>query len=182
MKFLNAVLAVTLAAPMGASAALAPGYLGDLRGQSLVVGNTVQGAIGTAVADVYSFDIDALGAETVAAAVEVSVQFGTSITPILDIANFAVVLRDMNGVEYAFDNTLNASGAAEFQTMLAPSTAGLTGFYELVVTGVTAGSVGGAYLGTLSAQAAPEPKQWMLMLSGLGLVGLMVERVKRRQF
>jgi hypothetical protein len=32
----------------------------------------------------------------------------------------------------------------------------------------------------LSASPVPEPRDWMLMLAGLGLVGLMVERAKRR--
>ncbi|OZA13370.1 MAG: hypothetical protein B7X94_02505 [Hydrogenophilales bacterium 17-62-8] len=30
------------------------------------------------------------------------------------------------------------------------------------------------------AAAVPEPKDWMLMLAGIGLVGVMVERAKRR--
>lgn len=36
------------------------------------------------------------------------------------------------------------------------------------------------YAGALSA--VPEPKDWMLMLAGIGLVGMMVERTKRRHF
>ena len=50
------------------------------------------------------------------------------------------------------------------------------------MTGTTAGSAGGIYAGALSAAPVPEPKDWMLMLAGIGLVGMMVERAKRRHF
>ncbi len=182
MKCLPPLLALALTIPMSAVAASAPGYLGDLVNQDRVIGNTVYGPAGTPVSDIYSFDIGAFSAETIATAVKVSLQFGSSATPIFDIGNFAIALRDVNGFQYAYDDTFNASGELEFQATLAPSTVGLPGFYEFVVTGVTAGSTGGTYLGALSAQPIPEPKQWMLMLAGAGLIGLMVERVKHRQF
>jgi hypothetical protein len=41
-------------------------------------------------------------------------------------------------------------------------------------TGSSSGSL--AY-----AVAVPEPRDWMLILAGIGLVGVMVERVKRRR-
>lgn len=183
MKYPHILLALALACSTSHTVAATPSYLGDLLAyQDLVVVNTVYGAIGTPINDVYSFDIGTPGAETIATAVKVSLQFEDAAAPIFDIGNFAITLRDINGFQYAFDNAFNANGELEFQTTIAPSVVGLPGFYEFVVTGTTAGTSGGTYLGALSAQPIPEPKQWMLMLAGAGLIGLMVERVKRRQF
>ena len=51
------------------------------------------------------------------------------------------------------------------------------GDYSLKLTGTGAGSWGGMYTATLVA--VPEPGEWALMLSGLGLVGLMARRRNR---
>lgn len=182
MKFLHILLSLVLAGPMVAASAATPGYLGDLVNQDLVIGNTIYGALGTPINDIYSFDIGSFNAETVATAVKVSLQFGSAAVPVFDIDNFSITLRDVNGIQYAFDDTFNTSGELEFQATLAPSVIGLPGFYEFVVTGSTAGTTGGTYLGALSAQPVPEPREWLLMIAGIGLIGLMVERVKRRQF
>lgn len=183
MKFPHRLMALALACSTGHAVAATPSYLGDLLAyQDLVVVNTIYGAIGTPINDVYSFDIGAPGAEAVATTVKVSLQFGDAAAPIFDIGDFAITLRDTSGFQYAFDDTFNANGELEFETTLAPSAVGLPGFYEFVVTGVTAGSSGGTYLGALSAQPVPEPKQWMMMLAGVGFIGLMVGRLKHRKF
>jgi len=44
------------------------------------------------------------------------------------------------------------------------------------VTGTTAGTSGGTYLGTLSAAPVPEAKTYAMMFAGLGLVGYTVLR------
>jgi len=180
MKRTQFVLALSLAASMGSAVAAGPGYLGDLVGQSVSIDNTIYGAIGTPVSDVYSFDIGSSGAsQAIATSVKVKLQFDGS-TPIFDIADFAITLMDAYGHVYAADNTFDSYGALNLQADLAPSAIGSPGFYQFVVSGTTAGTSGGIYAGALSAAPVPEPSVWLTLLAGLGLIGLMVERTKRR--
>lgn len=180
MNFIKALPGLLLAGFMGTASAGGPGYLGDLVGQSVSIGNTLSGQ-GTLVDDVYSFDIGSITSEVIATSVKVKLQFGSALTPVYDISNFAITLRDTDGVEYAFDNTFDVSGAMELSAVLAPSSPGMPGFYEFVVSGITSGSEGGIYAGALSAAPVPEPKDWMLLLAGIGLVGLTVGRAKRHR-
>ena len=175
MKFIQSLLALALAGSMGSAVAVGPGYLGDLVGQTYTITNTING-FNTPIADVYDFDIGSLVSETVATAVKVSLSFGGSSTPIYNINNFAITLKDTNGFQYAFDNSFNALGELELTATLAPSALGAPGFYQFLVTGTTSGSAGGVYLGALSAQAVPEAETYGMMLAGLGLVGFMVSR------
>jgi len=177
MYRMKALLGLMLAGFMGAAAA-GPGYLGDLVGQNVSINNTISG-LGTPITDVYSFDIGSTTSETIATAVKVKLQYGSSSTPTYDIINFAITLLDTGGMQYAFDNSFDGNGALELSAVLAPSMLGAPGYYQVVVTGTTAGSAGGIYAGALSATPVPEPKDWMLMLAGIGLVGMMVGRVKR---
>jgi hypothetical protein len=181
MKRVQFMLACVMAGAMGsAAAAPGPSYLGDLVGQNVEIFNSIAG-LGTPFADIYSFDIGSFMSEAVATSLKVTLQPGSGGTlPIYDISNFAITLKDMDGVQYAFDDTFNANGALELSAILAPSTLGAPGFYQFVVTGTTAGTAGGIYAGALSAAPVPEPKAWLLMLAGFGLVGMMVERAKRR--
>lgn len=183
MKRMQFALALVLAGSMGSAAAAAgvgPSYLGNLVGQNVSITNTIVG-YGTPFSDVYGFDIGSFLSEAIATAVKVKLQFDNSSTPIFDISNFAISLKDINGYVYASDNTFDASGALNLQATLAPSiTVASPGFYQFVVTGTTSGTSGGIYAGALSAAPVPEPKAWLTLLAGLGLVGLMVERAKRR--
>lgn len=179
MKLVQTMLALGLAGAMSSAAAVGPGHLGDLVGQNVEIFNSIPG-LGTSISDVYSFDIGSVSSEAIATSVKVTLQYGSSSTPVYDISNFAIALRDTDGMQYAFDDTFNAFGALELSAVLSPSTLGVPGFYEFVVTGTTAGTAGGIYAGALSATPVPEPKDWLLMLAGIGLVGMMVERAKRR--
>lgn len=179
MKCVQTMVALALAGMMGQAAAAGPGYLGDLVGRNVSINNTLDG-FGTLIDDVYGFDVGSFTSEAIATSVKVSLQFDSASTPVYDISNFAIRLEDTDGTLYAFDDTFNALGALELSAVLAPSVVGAPGFYRFVVSGTTAGSAGGIYAGALSAAPVPEPKDWMLVLAGIGLVGLMVERVKRR--
>lgn len=181
MKRTQFVLALALAGSMGsaAAAAVGPGYLGDLVGQSVSISNTLSG-LGTPIADIYSFDIGALTSEAIATSLKVTLKSGSSGTPIFDISNFAITLKDINGTIYGTDNTFDSSGALNLSATLSPSMVAAPGFYQFVVTGTTAGTSGGIYAGALSAAPVPEPKAWLMLLAGLGLVCMMVERTKRR--
>jgi hypothetical protein len=179
MKRMQFVLALALAGSMGSAVASGPGYLGDLVGQDVSIGNTISG-FGTPIADIYSFDIGTMTSEAIATSVKVKLQFGSGSTPVYDISNFAITLKDVNGIVYGTDSTFDPSGALNLSAILLPSTVAAPGFYQFVVTGTTAGTAGGIYAGALSAAPVPEPRTWLMLLAGLGLVGMMVERAKRR--
>ncbi len=56
----------------------------------------------------------------------------------------------------------------------------LTGPAYLNVTGVTSGSLGGIYSGSIAA-AVPEPETYAMLLAGLGLMGAVVRRRSMRK-
>lgn len=179
MKRMQFVLALALVGSMGsaAAAAVGQGYPGDLVGQNLTINNTVSGS-GTPIADVFSFDIDSLLSDAIATSVNVKLQFSGS-TLVYDISNFAITLKDTSGYVYAFDNMFDSSGALNLQATMAPPTLG-SAFYQFVVTGTTAATNGGSYAGALATAPMPEPQTWLKLLAGLGLVGMMVGRIKYR--
>ena len=125
MKRMQFVLALALAGSMGsaAAAAVGPGYLGDLVGQDVSIANTISG-LNTPIADIYSFDIGTFTSEAIATSVKVTLQFGSSTTPVYDISNFAITLKDVNGTIYGTDNTFDSNGALNLSATLLPSTVG----------------------------------------------------------
>ena len=179
MKFAQTLLALALAGAMGSATAtttyIGPQYLGDLVGQSVIINNTV-GGFGTPIVDVYDFDIGSYTSETIASSIKIKLQYGTASQPVFDISNFAISLKDVNGFTYAADNTFDALGQLELNAILAPSALGSPGFYQFILTGTTAGTSGGTYLGSLSAAPIPESETYGMMLAGLGLLGFMVLR------
>jgi hypothetical protein len=180
MKFVQTMLALALTGTMGSAAAatityLGPQYLGDLVGQTAVINNTING-YGTPIADVYDFDIGSIASEAIASSVKIKLQYGSASQPIFDISNFAIALKDVNGFTYAIDDTFDALGQLELSAILNPTALGAPGFYQFVVTGTTAGTSGGTYLGTLSAAPVPEADSYVMLLAGLGLIGFMVIR------
>lgn len=54
------------------------------------------------------------------------------------------------------------------------------GEYYFAVSGIGVGSLGGIYQYAVSAAPVPEPGEWALMLSGLGLMGFMMRRRQSR--
>lgn len=179
MYRMKALVGLMLAGFTGTAAAVGPG---DLAGQDLSINNTISGP-GVPITDVYSFDIGSTMSETLATAGKVELQYGSSSTPTYDISNFVISVLDTNGVQYAFDDkSSDANGALELSAVLAPSILGAPGFYQFVVAGTTAGGAGGIYAGALSATPVPEPKDWMMILAGIGLVGMMVGRFQRHTF
>lgn len=182
MKRLQVLLALALAGSMGSAAAdalITPGYLGDLVDQSFSIGNSISGQ-GTSILDIYSFDIGSFTSKAIATSVKVKLQFDAGGPPIYDIDNFAITLKDADGTVYGTDSTFDSGGTLSLSATLLPSTVASPGFYQFVVSGTTTGTSGGLYAGSLAAAPVPEPKAWITLLAGLGLVGMMVERTKRR--
>lgn len=52
----------------------------------------------------------------------------------------------------------------------------ITGPAYLNITGVTTGSLGGLYSGSISVSPVPEPESFAMLLAGLGLMGAVVRR------
>ncbi|MEO7559186.1 MAG: FxDxF family PEP-CTERM protein [Nitrosospira sp.] len=52
----------------------------------------------------------------------------------------------------------------------------ITGPAYLNITGVTSGSLGGLYSGSISVSPVPEPESFAMLLAGLGLMGAVVRR------
>ncbi|MFA5240814.1 MAG: FxDxF family PEP-CTERM protein [Sulfuricella sp.] len=55
------------------------------------------------------------------------------------------------------------------------------GQYVLEVSGDVVGTAGGSYSGILNISPVPETEVWVLMLSGLGLIGLLGARRRRNE-
>lgn len=79
-----------------------------------------------------------------------------------------------------FSDLGNSHGHISFSVNepLSPST-----LYYLNITGVTSGSLGGAYSGAIQLNSAPipEPETYAMLLAGLGLMGAVVRRRSTRK-
>jgi hypothetical protein len=77
-----------------------------------------------------------------------------------------------------FSDLGNSNGHISFSVSqpLDPST-----LYYINVTGVTSGSLGGAYNGAIQLAPVPEPETYAMLLAGLGLMGAVVRRRSTRK-
>lgn len=88
----------------------------------------------------------------------------------------------------AFKDNLNNTIVSDFQTTLTDYTVSVFAYlssaldYKFVVSGNVMDTSGDNYGGILQAVSVPEPKGWMSLVSGLGLVGLKLGRFKRRMY
>ena len=173
MSNTQALLGVLLAGFMGSAAAVGPSYLGNLSGQTVSIGNTFSS--NSSINDVYTFDIMPESA-TIGAAVTINLDIPFSPGTEFSLANFGVAFKDSLNNMIVSDvqtsvNDLTVSVFANLSSAMG---------YQFVVTGDVTGTLGGGYGGVLAAAPVPEPRDWMLMLAGLGLIGMMVGRSRRR--
>lgn len=173
MYRIKALLGLVLAGFTGTAAAVGPSDLGNLSGQTFSVGNSF--IAGATINDEYSFDL-----------LPASATVGTAVTINLDIPQFAGQEFAIENFAVAFKDNLNNTIVSDFQTSLTDYTvsifANLPAAYDytFVVSGNVTGTSGGSYGGVLQAVPVPEPKAWMTLVAGIGLVGMMVGRAKRR--
>jgi len=173
MYRIKALLGLLLAGFVGTAAAVDPGYLGNLSGETVSIGNSF--AAGASFSDAYVFDI-----------LPMSATVGTAVTITLDIPQFEGQEFAIEDFAVAFKDSLGATIVSDIQTSLTDYTLSIfadlasANDYAFVVSGNVTGMLGGSYGGVLQAVAVPEPKGWLLMLAGVGMVGLMIERAKRR--
>ena len=104
-----------------------------------------------------------------------------------DVGTLGTVLSTMSLVSYGADNTQGTPDDQVLRSIVLPSEGNtqdhlslawdgpLTGGHYLNITGVTSGSLGGAYSGSIAA-AVPEPETYAMLLAGLGLMGAVVRR------
>ena len=168
----QALLGLLLAGFMGSAAAISP-YLGNLSGQTVVIGNTFSS--NSVINDVYTFDIMPQSA-TVGTAVTINLDIPVSPGTEFSLANFGVAFWD------SLDNVIVSDVQTSVNDLTVSIFANLSSAigYQFVVTGNVTGTLGGGYGGILAAAPVPEPNDWMMMLAGLGLIGMMVSRSRRR--
>jgi len=76
----------------------------------------------------------------------------------LKTVSYTDIGNDNSHISFSYDQPLNA----------AP--------YYLNITGVTSGTAGGAYSGSIEVSPVPEPESFAMLLAGLGLMGAVVRR------
>jgi hypothetical protein len=95
-------------------------------------------------------------------------------------------------ITYGADNTQGTSDDVVLKSVGLPSSGNtqdhislswdqpITGPAYLSVSGVTSGSLGGIYSGSISVSPIPEPESFAMLLAGLGLMGAVVRRRSSR--
>ena len=142
------------------------------------------GAAGNSVTfgDIFSFELSALAGSTSYGVIDFPLPFVGLSTSL----SYAALYGNPDG-SAGFNGDEGLPLAKEFSDLsneihfsYAPTAAGK---YFLIVSGVTTGTNGGAYSGSILATApVPEPESYAMLLAGLGVMGaIAVRRNKRKQ-
>lgn len=175
----SALLAALTLTFAGSAAAIVPQETSThaltFTGGNTILGNTISAGF-PAFDDYFTFSVPGASTGTLGA----SVVAGITFAPILSLTSELTSFDLYRGTPGASSSLLAPV------TWIAPGMMGYTGAnglasgnYFLEAKGwVIDPSVGGSYGGTANLVLAPvpEPGEWALMLSGLGLIGFMVRR------
>lgn len=142
-------------------------------------GSVLQGA--SSFSDIFSFT---LSEPNMASGYSV-VNFPLNIP---DLGSFNTVLATLSLVSAGADGVQGGGDDVVLKSTVLPSTGNTSDHLSLAwsqplhgpaylnVTGVTDGSLGGLYSGSISISAIPEPESFAMLLAGLGLMGAVVRR------
>lgn len=147
-------------------------YLGSFNGGTTLLpeGSAYHGGVGSLFTDFLNFSVasDALMQGTVTD--RPGSLFGLTV---LGISNLDIDL--WQGTSYS-GPTSKLSDLGTGDNISFNSGALAAGNYFFKVTGHVDGLLGGVYEFSVSAAPVPEPSEWMMLLAGVGLLGLMVRR------
>lgn len=144
---------------------------------SNIYGGPVYGSLGPAgFIDDYFFKITPAQADVVSATIDLGGVFAVNglfarIYSVSSNPSGLVLTQPAGAVDYG---TVTPSGPVTL-VQINPVTLN-AGSYVLEITGTTAGTSGGSYTGTLNLNPVPLPAALPLLLSGLGMLGLLVWR------
>ncbi len=105
-----------------------------------------------------------------------------------DVGSLGVVLATLSLVSDGPDGKQGTADDVVLKSVVLPSAGNssdhlsliwdqpLTGPAYLNITGVTSGTLGGLYSGSISVSPVPEPETYAMLLAGLGLMGAVVRR------
>ncbi|SOD40075.1 FxDxF family PEP-CTERM protein [Nitrosovibrio sp. Nv4] len=180
--------AVAIVVLAGASASASADTVTDLGTISTSTPTTFTGSVleaQTSFSDIFTFTL-----------AEPNISSGYNVVNFpLDLGEagtLATVLATMSLVSYGVDNMQGTADDQVLQSVVLPSAGNtqdnlslawdgpLTGGHYLNITGVTSGSLGGIYAGSIAA-AVPEPETYAMLLAGLGLMGAVVRRRSMRK-
>lgn len=111
-----------------------------------------------------------------------------------DVGSLGTVLSTMSLVTFGTDGLQGTTDDQVLKSVVLPSTGNtqdhlslswdqpITGPAYLNIAGVTSGTLGGIYSGSIeSIPAIPEPETYAMLLAGLGLMGAVVRRRSSRK-
>ena len=182
--FLKRAVAVAILAGVGAGANAAPtnDQLGTV---SYNVPTTFSGSVVPAgdFNDVFSFSLPANGGSGYSVInFPVDIPGTGSFNTILSTMS---LISDPDGVRNSGDETLLASavlgGANTSDALTLNWGPNDGGNFDLNITGMTNGTLGGLYSGSIQVSPVPEPETYAMLLAGLGLMGAVVRRRSQRK-
>lgn len=110
-----------------------------------------------------------------------------------ELGSFGTVLATLSLISYGADGLRNTADDQVLKSTVLPSAGNtsdhlslswdqpLHGPAYLNITGVTSGTLGGLYSGSISVTPVPEPEAYAMLLAGLGLMGAVVRRRSTRK-
>ncbi|SFW30094.1 PEP-CTERM protein-sorting domain-containing protein [Nitrosovibrio sp. Nv17] len=105
-----------------------------------------------------------------------------------DVGSFGTILATLSLLTYGDDGIRGTDDDVLLKSTVLPSTGNspdslslswdqpLIGPAYLNITGVTSGTLGGLYSGSISVSPVPETETYAMLLAGLGLMGAVVRR------
>lgn len=184
-SYLKRAVAVAVLAGVGAGANAQTTT--DLGTVSTSVPTTFTGTVlGDAVSfsDIFTFTLSEPNISSGYSVLNFPLDLGAAGTLGTVLSSMSLISYGADGMQGTIDDQVLSSvvlpSAGNSQEQLSLSWDGaLSGGHYLSVSGVTSGSLGGIYTGSIAA-VVPEPETYAMLLAGLGLMGAVVRRRSRK--